>query len=85
MPRLPLRNLPPIATTHLRHRAFASSSRALAAANALVLLEHRAGVLQPASLNAVAAAHKLGGTVTGLLTGSAEEQTQDAATNSASK
>lgn len=83
MPRLPLAVAPRLLCQH-SSRTFASTSR-LDAANALVFLEHRGGALQPASLNAVTAAHKLGGTVTGLVTGSAQEQTQAVAEASASK
>lgn len=79
MPRLPL-SIP----RAFRARTFASSSR-LDAANVLVLLEHRGGSLAPGSLNAVTAASKLGGTVTGIVTGSAEEQTQAVAQTAASK
>ena len=41
--------------------------------HALVYLEHSGGVIDSASLSALSAAQKLGGPVTGLLVGSAEE------------
>lgn len=44
-----------------------------ASPHALVYLEHRDGVVDSASLSALTAAEKLGGQVTGLVVGSAEE------------
>ena len=41
--------------------------------HALVFLEHRDGAIDSGSLSALTAAQKLGGEVTGLLVGSAEE------------
>lgn len=41
--------------------------------HALVLLEHRGGVIESGSLSALTAAHKLGGQVTGLVVGTLEE------------
>lgn len=35
----------------------------------LILLEHKAGAIVPATLNAITAAKKIGGTVTGLVVG----------------
>lgn len=43
--------------------------------NTLVLLEHKNSKLVPAALNAVTAARKLGGTVTGLVVGGSQDQT----------
>lgn len=43
--------------------------------HALVFLEHRGGVIESGSLSALAAAEKLGGQVTGLVVGSADEVT----------
>lgn len=44
--------------------------------HALVLLEHRGGVIESSSLSALTAAEKLGGEVTGLVVGSPEEVQQ---------
>jgi electron transfer flavoprotein alpha subunit len=41
--------------------------------HALILLEHRAGVLESGSLSALTAAEQLGGKVTGLVLGGSEE------------
>ena len=41
--------------------------------SALLFLEHRAGKLNPASLNALTAASQLGGQVTGIVTGGEED------------
>ena len=63
----------------LRARAFQALRPALrtyaTAANphALVFLEHRDGVIDSGSLSALTAAEQLGGQVTGLIVGSAEE------------
>ncbi|KAJ2972052.1 hypothetical protein NUW54_g12356 [Trametes sanguinea] len=41
--------------------------------HALVLLEHRAGVIESGSLSALTAAQQLGGQVTGLVVGAPDE------------
>lgn len=46
-----------------------SSSTRSRSASTLVLLEHRDNQLVPAALNAITAARKVGGTVTGLIVG----------------
>jgi electron transfer flavoprotein alpha subunit len=50
-------------------RAYATSL----SPNALVLLEHRQGVIDPSSLSAITAAQKLGGSVTGLVIGGPDQ------------
>lgn len=62
-----LRSLP--STSAITSRAFSASARQNA--STLVLLEHRDNKLVPASLNAITAAKKVGGTVTGLIVGEA--------------
>ena len=44
--------------------------------HALVFIEHQAGAIDSASLSALTAAHQLGGEVTGLIVGKAEEVKQ---------
>ena len=44
--------------------------------HALVFLEHRGGIIDSGSLSALTAAEKLGGEVTGLIVGSAEDVQQ---------
>ncbi|KAK4049829.1 Electron transfer flavoprotein alpha-subunit [Microbotryomycetes sp. JL201] len=60
-------------STLLSSRSYATS----ASPNTLVLLEHKGNKLVPATLNAVTAAKKLGGKVTGLVIGGSEQSTKD--------
>ncbi|GAA5999204.1 Aim45p [Rhodotorula paludigena] len=66
-------SLPRAAAVPRSARAFSASARALADANALCFLETKGDQLVPASANAVTAAKKLGGKVTGLLIGKDEQ------------
>ena len=50
-------------------RAYATSSPP----HALVLLEHRQGIIDPSSLSALTAATQLGGPITGLVVGGPDE------------
>ncbi|KAH9895170.1 electron transfer flavoprotein alpha subunit [Cubamyces lactineus] len=61
--------LRPILTSGSLHRRYATA----AGPHALVLLEHRAGVIESGSLSALAAAQQLGGQVTGLVVGAPEQ------------
>jgi electron transfer flavoprotein alpha subunit len=57
-------------------RALTRSYATTAPPHALVLLEHRQGVIEPSSLSALTAAEQLGGPVTGLVLGG-PDQVQD--------
>ncbi|KAI0332311.1 electron transfer flavoprotein alpha subunit [Cubamyces sp. BRFM 1775] len=61
--------LRPILTPGSLHRRFAT----VAGPHALVLLEHRAGVIESGSLSALTAAQQLGGQVTGLVVGAPDQ------------
>ena len=61
--------LRPILTSGTLHRRYATA----AGPHALVLLEHRAGVIEAGSLSALAAAQQLGGQVTGLVVGAPDQ------------
>jgi electron transfer flavoprotein alpha subunit len=50
-------------------RAYATAT----SPHALVLLEHKDGAIEPASLSALTAAQQLGGAVTGLVVGSPDQ------------
>ncbi|KAH9859042.1 electron transfer flavoprotein alpha subunit [Lenzites betulinus] len=57
----------------LTARSLARRYATAAGPHALVLLEHRAGVIEPGSLSALTAAQQLGGQVTGLVLGAPSE------------
>lgn len=59
-------------------RCFSASARTSAEVNAAVFLEDKAGELVPAAANAVTAAKKLGGKVTGILIGKDEASLEKA-------
>ncbi|GAA5903089.1 hypothetical protein JCM8208_000447 [Rhodotorula glutinis] len=59
-------------------RCFSASARSSAEVNAAVFLEDKAGELVPAAANAVTAAKKLGGKVTGILIGKDEASLEKA-------
>ncbi|GAA5820718.1 hypothetical protein JCM3770_005262 [Rhodotorula araucariae] len=63
-------------------RAFAASARAHADVHAAVFLEDKGGELVPAAANAVTAAKKLGGKVTGILIGKDEQSLEKAIASS---
>lgn len=74
--------LPTLRTSVPRYtlaRGYASA----ASPSTLILLEHRGTHLVPATLNAITAARKLGGTVTGLIVG--EQGKTDGAVEQAKK
>jgi electron transfer flavoprotein alpha subunit len=55
------------------HRALIRAYATSPSPHALVFLEHRAGVIESASLSALTAAKQLGGQVTGLIVGAPED------------
>ncbi|BGP18994.1 hypothetical protein JCM10213_009297 [Rhodosporidiobolus nylandii] len=61
----------------LSSRSFSASARSLADVNALVFCESKGDTLVPAALNAITAAKKLGGKVTGLLIAKDEAAIKD--------
>lgn len=76
--------LPTLRTAPALRAAAARRTYATGASpNTLILLEHRDSHLVPATLNAITAARKLGGTVTGLIVG--EEGKTDGAIEQAKK
>ena len=61
------------------HQVRCYASQVSGNANTLLFLEHKAGKLNPATLNAVTAAKALGGKVTGILIGPDSDQVVDTA------
>jgi len=56
------------------NRTFSSSSQRSSDANTLLFLEHREGKLNPGSLNALSAAEKIGGDITGVIVAADAEE-----------
>ncbi|GAA95741.1 uncharacterized protein L969DRAFT_85444 [Mixia osmundae IAM 14324] len=73
----------PLQSHAIRSRAF-SSSKAAEAAKTLLYIEHKEGKLNPGVYNAITAAQKLGGEITGLVAG-AEADSLDAVAQAAAK
>jgi hypothetical protein len=76
----PLDTLPAMSMSFLRPAVRASTLRrsyaTITTPSTLIFLEHKAGAIVPATLNAITAAKKIGGTVTGLVVGD-EASTKD--------